>query len=310
MSGDKIICIIVTYNGAKWIATALQSLRNSSIPVQPVIVDNASTDATVDIIKAVWPEAHLIESGENLGFGKANNLGLRYALEQHADYVFLMNQDVYVEKRTFELLLEASKLNPDFSIISPVHQNGVGTLLDYNFSVHTTPPEAPVELISSLLFQNYKEKVFPVRFVNAAAWFLPISTIQSFGGFDPLFSHYGEDEHYLQRLSYHGAKVGISLATHIRHDREVFGNVAEYRKGLCFRQLLMGAMDITRGGWSCCSWFVKQSIKFCCNLFSFVLKVNIRKTSDLITSYIKFLLFIPKILKSRKTNQMKGPHWI
>ena len=89
----KLFVIIVTYKGKQWYDRCFTSLRESTLPVQTIVVDNASNDGSVEYIKEHYPEIHLIESEENLGFGKGNNLAIRYAYEHGCDYVFLLNQD-------------------------------------------------------------------------------------------------------------------------------------------------------------------------------------------------------------------------
>ena len=80
-----ISVIVVTYNGLQWYDRCFSSLRQSNVPVSTVVVDNASNDGTVAYIKEHFPEIHLIESDKNLGFGGANNIGIRYALDQGCD---------------------------------------------------------------------------------------------------------------------------------------------------------------------------------------------------------------------------------
>ena len=101
----KLFVIVVTYKGKQWYDRCFVSLRESTLPVQTIVVDNASNDGTVEYIRAHFPEIHLIESKENLGFGRANNLGMRCALDQGCDYVFLLNQDAWVEPDTFEKMV-------------------------------------------------------------------------------------------------------------------------------------------------------------------------------------------------------------
>ena len=72
----KVFVIVVTYKGMQWYDRCFTSLRNSTIPIQTIVVDNASGDGTVEYIKENYPEIMLIESKENLGFGKGNNLAL------------------------------------------------------------------------------------------------------------------------------------------------------------------------------------------------------------------------------------------
>ena len=84
--------IVVTYNGSKWIDKCFGSLVNSTIPLQIFAVDNGSSDGTPDIIRSKFPSVQVIENKENLGFGQANNIGIRQAYDAGADYVFLLNR--------------------------------------------------------------------------------------------------------------------------------------------------------------------------------------------------------------------------
>ena len=92
----KLFVIIVTYKGQQWYDRCFGSLRRSSIPVTPVVIDNASSDGSVAYIREHFPESVVFEESENLGFAKANNIGMRYALDQGADYVLLLNQDAWL----------------------------------------------------------------------------------------------------------------------------------------------------------------------------------------------------------------------
>lgn len=78
----------------QWLQKCLDSCKG----YQVIIVDNNSTDGTVSFIKENFPNIHLIPQTENLGFGQANNIGIKYALEQRAEYVFLLNQDAYLQE--------------------------------------------------------------------------------------------------------------------------------------------------------------------------------------------------------------------
>jgi len=83
----KIAVVIVTFNGEIWIKKNLNSLLNSNYPIEIIIVDNASTDKTINIIKE-FSSIELIQNKNNLGFGKANNIGIDFALKNGADAVF------------------------------------------------------------------------------------------------------------------------------------------------------------------------------------------------------------------------------
>ena len=103
----NIYTIIVTYNGMRWVDACFGSLRGSTVPLHTVVVDNGSTDGTPQRIAERFPEVHLIRSDENLGFGRGNNAGIRYALGQGATHFFLLNQDAWIYPDTVERLLGA-----------------------------------------------------------------------------------------------------------------------------------------------------------------------------------------------------------
>ena len=71
MSATKIYVIIVTYNAMQWMDRCLGSLRLSSVPLTPVVIDNGSTDETVAYIRTHFPEAVLLPQEQNLGFASS-----------------------------------------------------------------------------------------------------------------------------------------------------------------------------------------------------------------------------------------------
>ena len=113
----NIFTIIVTYNGHKWVDFCLGSLRASTVQTIPLVIDNGSTDGTLDYIREHYPEAVLFPQEKNLGFGQANNVGIRYALAHGADYCLLLNQDAAISADSIELMLAQSDGE---SLLSPI----------------------------------------------------------------------------------------------------------------------------------------------------------------------------------------------
>tara|TARA_R100000306_G_scaffold22778_1_gene26168 strand:- start:6751 stop:7680 length:930 start_codon:yes stop_codon:yes gene_type:complete len=214
-SEKSVFIIIVTYNAMLWIEKCLDNCKE----YQVIIVDNCSTDGTVAYIKENFPEVRLMLQKKNLGFGQANNIGIRYALDQGADYVFLLNQDAYLQEGCIEKLVAVHKENPSYGVISPVHLNGQGDQLDEKFLLYLHRDEVTNALLLDA-FQNNTSSVYPIEFVNAAGWLLSKQALQTVGGFDPIFFHYGEDDNYCQRVHYHGFKIGVVPSAFLFHDRE------------------------------------------------------------------------------------------
>lgn len=216
----KLFIIVVTYKGKQWYDRCFASLRESTIPVQTIVVDNASNDGSVEYIREHFPEIHLIESKENSGFGRANNIGMRYALDQGCDYVFLLNQDAWVEADTFEKLIGIHLKHPAYGILSPIHLNAEKTGIEKGL-VNSLDDLKITDrsLFEDSYFGRVKE-LYDTKYVNAAAWLLPRKTLEKIGGFDPIFSHYGEDDNYMHRVLYHGMKIGICPLCVAVHDTE------------------------------------------------------------------------------------------
>lgn len=91
---SQVACIILNWNGWPYTIECLNALKDCTYPqLEVVVVDNGSTDESVDKIRAAHPDILLLESEKNLGFAGGNNIGIRYALSHHSDYVWLLNND-------------------------------------------------------------------------------------------------------------------------------------------------------------------------------------------------------------------------
>lgn len=220
MDIKSVFVVVVTFKGRQWYDRCFTSLRESTIPVQTVVVDNASNDGTVEYIREHYPEIHLIESKENLGFGKANNLGMRYALVHDCDYVFLLNQDAWVETDMFEKLIGIQLKHPEYGILSPIHLNVEKTRIEKGLVYYLDDLRITDRSLFEDLYFGRTKEVYNTKFVNAAAWLLPRKTLEVVGGFDPVFNHYGEDDNYLHRVLFHKMKIGICPSCVAVHDTE------------------------------------------------------------------------------------------
>lgn len=220
MASCKVFVIVVTFKGMQWYDRCFTSLRESSIPVQTIVVDNASDDGSVDYIREQYPEIYLIESKENLGFGRANNLAMRYALDHGCNYVFLLNQDAWVETKTIDKLISIHLNHPEFGILSPIHLNAEKIGIEKGLVYYLDDRKITDSALFEDLYFNRLKDVYNTTFVNAAAWLLPRKTLEVIGGFDPIFSHYGEDDNYIHRVLFHGMKIGICPQCIVVHDTE------------------------------------------------------------------------------------------
>lgn len=299
----KVFVIVVTYNGMQWYDRCFTSLRNSTIPVQTIVVDNASGDGTVDYIKENYSEIHLIESKENLGFGKGNNLAMRYALDHGCDYVFLLNQDAWIEDADMlGKLVLLSLRHPEYGVISPMHikpdKQSLNIMIGYGANAYTH------RIISDLYCGTIKE-IYQTNYVNATAWLLPRNTLSVLGGFDPLIFHYGEDDDYLHRMIYHKLKIGVCLSAFVVHDHQGCLKDAKQLQYFHDLNLLVDYLDINHP-FSIGNYLIRYIKKWLVNLCNFNLKRCRSAQGDLI-----FLLKMAHEIKiHRKENMHIGETWL
>jgi GT2 family glycosyltransferase len=208
----KIFVVIVTYNGAHWIDKNIPSLLDSAYPVNIIVVDNKSTDNTLRLLKR-YPEIDVIKSEANLGFGKANNIGMQRALSLGADYLFLLNQDAWIFKDTISVLVAKMQKYPKVGLQSPLHFSANTIDLDQSFATYYGRKTQELDSSTSV-----------VPFVNAAAWMLSKECVNKVGFFEPLFGHYGEDRNYCDRIAYHKFLIAVDSNARIVHDRVIIRN--------------------------------------------------------------------------------------
>lgn len=216
----KISVIIVTYNAMKWAEKCFRSLRQSSVPIHCIVIDNGSTDGTQDYIQTHFPEVDFSRSPKNLGFGKANNIGIEKAYKKGADFFYLMNQDAWLYEDSIQKLLDVYEEYPqkaEIGILSPMHIDGSEKLLDIFLDKYIAINFEKTRLISDLYFQTLKP-FYEINFINAAHWLLPKKTIETVGGFNPYFFHYGEDIEYVNRIQFHQKKVVLVPSSKVVHD--------------------------------------------------------------------------------------------
>lgn len=204
--------IIVSFNFERWIHKCLSSVMTSKLSSTILVIDNGSNDDTCEIIKKEYPDVILFETHENLGFGRANNIGMKYAKEAGFEYLFLLNQDAWIESDTLDKLIAAAKNNSEYGILSPVHLNGKGDATDFGFSEYTQ-----LQNREEALQLSYEVTEYP--FINAAMWLIPVRVIDKVGVFAPIFSHYGEDRNLVHRLLKKGYKLGLVKSAFGYHDR-------------------------------------------------------------------------------------------
>lgn len=291
----KVLTIIVSYNFSRWIKPCLNSLVQSEVTSDILVIDNGSSDNSIKTIRDEFKEVRIIENKKNTGFGQANNLGFAIAIKEQYDYVLLLNQDAWIDKNVIGELTDLFDKFNDFGIITPVHLAGDRS---------TTDSGSPGSFIAK---ENAESSIIETPFVNAAIWLIPVNILKEVGGFSPLFFHYGEDVDFANRIHYHGYKIGYCPYVCGCHDRlrRTSTKAMTHRATAVFCLTLLS--DIRTPLYK--AFF--KSFKCCLHHFVKTLfKADWRGSIYFIKIFFKLLINSKRITKVRKQCRTKGTHFI
>jgi GT2 family glycosyltransferase len=116
----SVYIVLLNWNGWEDTAKCVHSLRCMEYQNwHALIVDNGSTDDSVERLKETCSEVPIVETGRNLGFAAGNNAGIRVALQNGADYVFVLNNDTTVWPDTVSELVRFAEAHPDAALMGP-----------------------------------------------------------------------------------------------------------------------------------------------------------------------------------------------
>ena len=113
--------IILNWNGLKDTIECLESvykLDYSNFKV--VVVDNGSSDNSADVIYKNYPKIKLIINDKNYGFTGGNNIGMKYAIDENTDYLWLLNNDTLIEKDCLYKIVKVAESSNTIGMVSPM----------------------------------------------------------------------------------------------------------------------------------------------------------------------------------------------
>ncbi len=221
--------IIVNYNVKEFLQNLLHSIKKAAAALnyEIIVVDNASDDGSVELLQEKFPGINLIVNKENLGFGRANNIGLSVA---KGDYLLLLNPDTLVGEDTFKEMISFFKKTPQAGLAGCKILNPDGTLqlaCRRSFPGPWTSFCKVTGLSSffpnSRLFARYnltyldENKTYEVDAISGSFMMMRRDVYQKVGGFDEQFFMYGEDLDLCYRIQKEGYKVYYVHNTQIIH---------------------------------------------------------------------------------------------
>ncbi|MGL5000441.1 MAG: glycosyltransferase family 2 protein [Cetobacterium sp.] len=209
--------IIVNYNTLNLTRNTINSIleKTENLNYEIILVDNDSKDGSKEFFKNKYENRNkikFIESGSNLGFGKANNLGLRYSAGK---YVFFLNSDTLLIDNSIKILFDFMEKNSEVGVCG-------ANLYDENMNpVHSYDTKIPgifydlkafskniySKITNKRLDFNYSEKIIEVGYITGADMFVRKKVLDEVGGFDPDFFMYYEESELTYRIKKSGYKI-------------------------------------------------------------------------------------------------------
>jgi len=115
-STNKVAVIVPNWNGYKYLPACLDSLLAQSIPTEIIVVENGSTDGSLELLQTNYPLVTVLPQPKNLGFAGGVNVGLRYALDNNLRYAALFNNDAVADRHWLKHLVESLESHQDAGI--------------------------------------------------------------------------------------------------------------------------------------------------------------------------------------------------
>jgi hypothetical protein len=213
----KVYIVILNWNGLSDTLECLASVfQLDYLNFEAIVVDNGSSDESVETIRSKFPQVILIENRKNLGFTGGNNVGMRYAMKHGADYVWLLNNDTVVETDSLAKLVDEAEQHPQVGLVSPVIQHYdcpenvefMGAYVDYaNFKI--TVVTHSNELESQLVQHNL--------ILWGTALLIKKEVIETVGYLSEKYFAYAEDCDYSIRSLRANYRTMIILDANILH---------------------------------------------------------------------------------------------
>ncbi len=214
--------ILVNYNGSQVVIDCLDSLQNTlqTIAHEVIVVDNASTDGSADLIERLFPAVHLVRQSQNRGFGAGNNRGASLA---NGEFLLLLNTDTLLTFDILPYLVDLMRQDPTIGIIGPRLLNPDGGLQ------RSTAPEISIWGECQALKQQFDDrnhrpqiiqqfaKMQEVDIVIGAALLIRKCLFEALAGFDERFFMYFEESDLCRRAQTKGWKVVYAPSVALIH---------------------------------------------------------------------------------------------
>jgi GT2 family glycosyltransferase len=228
VSDVDISAVILSWNGRQYLETCLMSLEQAKgdCCLEVIVVDNASSDGSAEMVRCKFPGVKLIQNQENLGFAGGNNIGIKASSGR---YVCLINSDIKLLKGCLQGLLNYMEQNPNIGILGPkilnadlTHQSSCrsfpGLWNNFCSAVGLASAFTQVRVFSGEhMFYFQGDSVVDVDVLVGCFWFVRREAMNQFGLLDEDFFMYAEDVDWCKRCWRTGWRVVFFPGAQVIH---------------------------------------------------------------------------------------------
>jgi GT2 family glycosyltransferase len=205
---------VLNYNSLRWIEACVDALLSTRYyNYRIVVVDNDSSDGSVDLLRSRYPQILVIANQRNLGFSEGNNVGIQEALANGADYVVLLNPDTKVEPDWLQSLISVGEGERGVGILGAVQQ-------EYDseeFNSWTKTAMRPY--LEELKRPKEARGWIPVEWVEGACFAVKRGVFETVGLLDPIYFAFYEEIDFCRRAAVAGYEIALVPRSRIRHYR-------------------------------------------------------------------------------------------
>jgi GT2 family glycosyltransferase len=217
-SHPKVGIIILNWNGKEHTIECLESLQKITYPnFEIILVDNGSTDGSVEHFKKNFHDIYIIENKINLGFAEGNNIGIKYALGRGADYVLLLNNDTIVDRDFLTELVKIGESDPDIGIVGPMIYSYDHPRIIQSAGMDVKKITGNSVIIGCDEYDHHQFKLSEKNFISGCAILIRRNVINKIGGLDPAYFAYWEDTDLCFRAKKNNFKIYFTPDSRIWH---------------------------------------------------------------------------------------------
>jgi GT2 family glycosyltransferase len=223
----KITIVILNWNGYEDTSECIISLQKITYDnYQIVVVDNGSDDEEFNKLKNNFPLIQVLRSDDNLGFTGGNNLGIKYSLEEKADYILLLNNDTIVEPNFIQPLLNVFEEDKNAGIVAPQINYFYEPRKIWTEGGKISRLRGSGFAYSDQIESNIKPYNKEVTFVSGCCMLIKKEVFEKIGLFDENYFLYVEDADLCYRTTHAGYKIIVTHSSKIHH--KVSSSTKEY----------------------------------------------------------------------------------